>query len=307
MQASCGERPVKKSHPVLFRTKKEVFEFIEENRCKYSVGFLCHFYGVARSGYYAWRGRSENRWVRADRLMLREIVRVWRWSREIYGSPRVLKHLRSDGIAVGKHRVARLMREHGLCGRVVRVTRRQPGLKVFCRGVANRLRELGKPTGLDQQWAGDLTYLRVGGQWRYLAVVLDLYSRKVLGWSLCEQRPHELPGRALQYAILKRRPKPGLVFHSDGGIEYRSFAYQGQLADNGITPSMNRPGKCTDNAIVESFFHTLKVEFFRGTTFTSTEELRRGIAGYINHFYNRRRMHSGIGYLSPEQFEQCVA
>lgn len=159
---------------------------------------------------------------------------------------------------MSKHRVARWMREYGLRGRVVRVTRRQPGLKVFCRGVGNRLRELGKPTGLNQQWAGDLTYLKVGGKWRYLAVVLDLFSRKVIAWSLGENRPHELPGQALHYALSKRRPKPGLVFHSDGGIEYRSFAYQGQLADCGITSSMNRPGKCTDNAIVESFFHTSK-------------------------------------------------
>ncbi len=199
------------------------------------------------------------------------------------------------------------MREYGLRGRVVRVTRRQPGLKVFCRGVGNRLRELGKPTGLNQQWAGDLTYLKVDGKWRYLAVVLDLFSRKVIGWSLDEKRPHELPGRALQYALSKRRPKPGLVFHSDGGIEYRSFAYQEQLADCGIISSMNRPGKCTDNAIVESFFHTFKAEFYRGRAFSTTEDLRRGIFGYINHFYNRKRMHSGIGYLSPEQYELCFA
>jgi len=199
------------------------------------------------------------------------------------------------------------MRENGLRGRVVRVTRRQPGLKVFCRGVANRLRELGKPTEINQQWAGDLTYLKVAGQWRYLAVVIDLYSRKVLGWSLGKQRPHELPARALELALSKRCPAPGLVFHSDGGIEYRSFAYQGLLADYGITSSMNRPGKCTDNAIVESFFHTFKAEFYRGSTFASTAELRRGIFGYINHFYNRKRIHSGIGYLSPEQFEQCLA
>lgn len=268
---------------------------------------LCLFYGVSRSGYYAWRGRPESRWVKQNRWLLNKIVEIWKKSRKIYGSPRILESLKRKGIYVSKHRVARLMRENGLRGRVVRVTRRQPGLKVFCRGVANRLRDFGKPTAPDQQWAGDLTYLRVGGHWRYLAVVLDLYSRRVLGWSLGAQRPHELPGRALQYAFAKRSPKPGLIFHSDQGIEYRSFAYQGQLAEYGIIPSMNRPGKCTDNAIVESFFHTLKTEFFRGRTFTSTEKLRSGISGYINHFYNRKRIHSGIGYLSPEQFEQCIA
>ncbi len=268
---------------------------------------LCVFYRVSRSGYYAWRGRPENQWVKQNRWLLNKIVEIWKKSREIYGSPRILQNLQRNGIHVSKHRVAHLMRENGLKGRVVRVTRRQPGLKVFCRSVANRIRDLGKPTGPNQQWAGDLTYLRVGGRWRYLAVVLDLYSRKVLGWSLGKQRPHQLPGRALQYAFSKRRPKPGLVFHSDAGIEYRSFAYQGKLDDYGIISSMNRPGQCTDNAIVESFFHTFKAEFFRGRTFTTTEELRRGISGYINHFYNRKRMHSGIGYLSPEQFELCSA
>ena len=187
----------------------------------------------------------------------------------------------------------------------MRVTRRQPGLKRFLVGAPNRLRDAGKPTGQDQQWAGDLTYLKVGTRWQYLAVVLDLYSRKVLAWSLGNQRPTELTSRVLQCAIAKRRPEPGLIFHSDRGIEYRAFLYQAQLKEHGIVPSMNRPGHCTDNAFVESFFHTLKAEFFRGCTFKSTEALRRGIVGYINQFYNCRRIHSGIGYLSPEQYERC--
>lgn len=181
------------------------------------------------------------------------------------------------------------------------MTRRQPGLKRFLEGAPNQLREAGKPTVPNQQWAGDLTYLKVAGQWRYLAVVLDLFSRKVLAWALDGQRPAELTSRVLKYAIAKRRPKPGLIFHSDRGIEYRAFDYQAQLAAHGIVPSMNRR---TDNAFVESFFHTLKAEFFRGCTFSSTEELRRGIASYINQFYNPKRLHSGIGYLSPEQFEK---
>ncbi len=265
---------------------------------------LCAFYGVSRSGFYAWRYRPENRWVKQNHWLLGEIVRVWHSSRKIYGSPRVLQGLQKDGIHVCKHRVERLMRDNGMTGRVVRVTRRQPGLKRFLVGAPNRLREAGKPTAPNQQWAGDLTYLKVGGQWRYLAVVLDLYSRKVLAWALGKQRPAELTSWVLQYAIAKRRPKPGLIFHSDRGIEYRAFEYQAQLGEHSIVPSMNRPGHCTDNAFVESFFHTLKAEFFRGSTFRATEELRRGIASYIDQFYNRQRLHSGIGYLSPEQFEK---
>jgi len=267
---------------------------------------LCAFYGVSRSGYYAWRYRPENRWVKENRWLLGEIAQVWHFSRKIYGSPRVWKSLEKNGIYVSKHRIERLMRDNGMTGRVVRVTRRQPGLKRFLVGAPNLLREAGKPTAPNQQWAGDLTYLKIGSQLRYLAVVLDLYSRKVLAWALGGQRPTELTSRILQDAIAKRQPKPGLIFHSDRGIEYRAFDYQKQLKKHGIVSSMNRPRQCTDNAFVESFFHTLKAEFFRGSSFRSTQELRRGIASYINEFYNPRRLHSGIDYLSPEQFETCV-
>lgn len=268
---------------------------------------MCRFYGVSRSGYYAWCGRPESPTATANRWLAGQIRRVYRNSRDIYGSPRVNEGLRKDGIWVSKHRVARIMRENDLKGRVVRVTRRQPGLHRFCEGAANRLQMSGQPSGPNQQWAGDITYLRVGGKWRYLAVVIDLYSRKIVGWSLGDRRTVELTLRAMKTAIAKRCPAPGLIFHTDRGIEYRSFTFQDLLDEHDILASMNRPGQTTDNAIVESFFHTLKAEFFRGKFFASVRELRQGLAGYINHFYNRQRMHSGIGYHSPEQYEQIAA
>lgn len=271
------------------------------------MAFLCRFYGVSRSGFYAWRDRPESRTAEENRKLLREIQRIHERSRCIYGSPRVNQDLRKQGIAVSKHRVARLMREHALTGRVVRVTRRQPGLHRFCIGKANRLIETRPPTGPNQQWAGDITYLKINQKYRYLAVVIDLYSRKVVGWSLGDQRTVGLTLRAMKAALAKRNPKPGLIFHTDRGIEYRSYDYQTLLEEHGIIASMNRPGQTTDNAFVESFFHTLKAEYYRGRSFASMQELRHGLAGYINHFYNRQRMHSGIGYHSPEEYEQIAA
>lgn len=261
---------------------------------------------MSRAGFYAWRGRPQSRTAEENRRLLNAIVRVHRQSREIYGSPRVNQGLRNQGICVSKHRIARLMRENDLRGRVVRVTRRQPGLHRFCEGAANHLKSAGCPQRPDQQWAGDITYLPVQGKWKYLAVVLDLYSRKVISWTLGDRRTVDLTWRAMQAAILRRRPSAGLIFHTDRGIEYRSLIFRDLLDTHGIVPSMNRPGQTTDNATMESFFHTLKAEFFRGRWFNTTQDLRHGLAGYINHFYNRQRMHSGIGYRSPDEYEQIA-
>lgn len=163
------------------------------------------------------------------------------------------------------------------------------------------------PEGPNQQWAGDITYLKVKGKYRYLAIIIDLYSRKIVSWSLSDRRTLDVTLRAMQTAIKRRQPEPGLIFHTDRGIEYRNYTYQALLDEFGIIASMNRPGQTTDNAFAESFFHTLKAEFFRGRLFNSMQELRSGLSGYINHFYNRQRMHSGIDYYSPEDYERIVA
>lgn len=268
---------------------------------------MCRLYGVSRAGFYAWRRRPDSATQEENRWLLTKITRAHRESHETYGSPRVNAALQKQGIFVSKHRIARLMRENDLKGRVVRVTRRQPGLHRFCEGQPNCLKDAGRPTGPDQHWAGDITYLQVQGKWRYLAVILDLYSRRIVSWALSDRRTIDLTYKAMHAAIKRRNPKPGLIFHSDRGIEYRALVLRDLLTTHHIVASMNRPGQTTDNAYAESFFHTLKAEFFRGRCFNTTQELRQGLAGYINHFYNRRRMHSGLGYRSPEEYEQIAA
>ncbi len=199
------------------------------------------------------------------------------------------------------------MREAGLKGRVVRVTRRVPGLKRFCSRGDNLLRELGKPTAINQVWVADVTYLKVNGRWQYLATVMDLYSRRILGWSLSATRTTELTKAAMIYALKKRDYPKGVMLHTDRGIEYTANEFQKLLRKNGFTHSLNRPGHCTDNAFMESFFHSLKAELIRGTIYTTATSLRRSLAAYINNFYNKIRLHSGLDYLSPIEYEQRAA
>lgn len=285
----------------------ERFRFVDEYREQFGVKYLCAWLGVSRSGYYAWRNRREPERAKANAALLRTIERIHADSRETYGSPRVHAALRRQGARVGRTRVERLMRGAGLKARTARLYRRLPGLHRFFDGIANRRLDRPAPDGVDQQWAADLTYIRIGRQWRYLAVVLDLYSRRVVGWSMGQQRSVQLTGAALKMALRKRRPAPGLIFHTDRGIEYRSYAIQDIHRRHGIVPSMNRPGRCTDNAEVESFFHTLKGELLRGDEPETEHLLRRRIAGYVQHFYNRTRLHSGLGYCAPAEFEAASA
>ena len=162
-------------------------------------------------------------------------------------------------------------------------------------------------TGLNQQWVADLTYLKVKSRWYYLAVVMDVYSRRILGWSLSKKRTTDLTLSALRYALKGRRPKKDMIFHTDRGIEFAAFRFRDVLRDHGIKASLNRPGVCTDNAHMESFFHSMKAELIRGRTFHNEQELRYCLNSYINQFYNHKRLHSGIGYCPPAEFEQMVA
>jgi transposase InsO family protein len=251
------------------------------------------------------RGVCERR--QSDQELLQKILSIYEGSRGIYGSPRVFKALKQQGIAIGRKRVERLMRVQGLKGRVVKVTRRVPGLKRFVLSGENvRLKE-PEITGLNQAWVSDITFIRLGNTWRFLAVVMDLYSRKVLGWSLAANRTTQLTLAALRHALKGRTIKPGLIFHTDRGIEYTAFCFREVLLKYGIRPSTNRPKYCTDNAHMESFFHSLKTELIRGNKFHTEEQLRHALASYINHFYNKTRLHSGINYQTPEHYEKLVA
>lgn len=271
------------------------------------MAFLCRFYGASRSGFYAWQRRIEARRRKADRELSAKIRRVHEDSRGTYGSPRVHQALKREGIRVSRKRVARLMREARLQARVTRVYRRQPGLHRFFAKTPNLRLHQPPPSWIDQIWVGDITYLRVGPVWRYLAAVMDLYSRRLLGWAVGRSKSMKLTMRALERAVAARKSSPGRMFHSDRGVEYAAHRYQQLLQAHAIVPSMNRPYTSQDNAHMESFFHSLKAELLHRREIGSDGELIAVLAGYIDRFYNLKRLHSSLGYHSPVEFEQLLS
>ncbi len=269
--------------------------------------FLCKWLSVSRSGYYAWVQRDIPQRVTDDHHLLEKITAIFTESQGRYGSPRVFRVLLRQGIAVSKKRVERLMRAANLRGRVVRVTRRQPGLKRFAAQGKNVLLETGNATQLNQVWVADVTYLKIKGRWQYLATVMDQCSRRIIGWSLSATRTMQLSVDALMYALKKRGFPTNVIVHTDRGVEYTGYFFQDALKKFGLIHSVNRPGYCTDNAFMESFYHSLKAELIRGTLFTCAVHLRKAIKAYINAFYNQVRLHSGLGYVSPMEYEQRLA
>jgi putative transposase len=263
---------------------------------------MCRLYGVTRAGYYAWRSRERSERERQDEALAAEIRTVHADSRGTYGSPRVHRALRKRGHRVGKNRVARLMRAHGIKARVATIRYTSPSLQRFFGSVLNE--QLGlQLTHPDQVWVGDITYLKVGAVYRYLAVVMDKYSRRVVGWSYGPRKDVALTLRALNNAVRSRRPRRGLVFHTDRGTEYAGTAFKERLTELGFTQSMNRPGKMTDNAFIESFFHSMKCDIYHGIRFTADFELHTALKSYIP-FYNEDRLHSSLQYVPPATFEQ---
>ena len=215
--------------------------------------------------------------------------------------------LKLQGISIGKKRVERLMQAQGLQGRVVQVTRRQPGLKRFIeRGDNLRLKQPG-PIRVNQVWVSDITYIKVRDTYKYLIVIMDLYSRRILSWSLSDTRTTEDTSKVLKRAINERQPGEGLIFHTDRGIEFTGKGFRKELDKHKMKASVNRLGYCTDNGHMESYFHSLKAELIRGRRFNTMDELRYALNSYINHFYNKKRLHSGIGYCSPIEYEKIAA
>jgi transposase InsO family protein len=263
---------------------------------------MCRLYGVTRAGYYAWRSRERSERERQNEGLVAKIRTVHAESRGIYGSPRVHRVLRKRGHRVGKNRVARLMRAHGIKARVATIRYTSPGMQRYFGSVLNEQLDL-ELTGPDQVWVGDITYLKVGAIYRYLAVVMDKYSRCVVGWSYGPRKDVALTLRALNSAVRRRRPKRGLVFHTDRGTEYAGTAFKERLAELGLVQSMNRPGKMTDNAYIESFFHSMKSDIYHGVRFTHDIELHAALKSYVP-FYNEDRLHSSLHYVPPATFEQ---
>jgi transposase InsO family protein len=266
---------------------------------------MCRVYAVAPSGYYAWRRRSR-RHPRATAELVGAIRRLHQESGGTYGSPRIHQALRALGYRCGKDRVARLMRQYGIRGRVVRVYRRAPGVQAFFASLPNARRKQ-TPIRVNQIWVADVTAVRVDRRHYYLAAVMDLYSRRIVGWALGAHRNVVLTGRAVRRALQRRQAPRGLIFHTDRGSEYGAYRYRHLLARAGVVQSMNRPRHSEDNNHMESFFHTLKADIVHGTTFRSLAHLRGSVSTYIDRFYNRRRLHSSLGYRSPEQYETLHA
>jgi putative transposase len=265
---------------------------------------MCRVYGVTRSGFYAWKSRGICKRTVEDERLMPLIEKIYKESRSTYGSPRVYKALKSRGVRIGRKRVERIMRIHGIKARCIKAYHRgKQGQMRYYYGIPNR--SLGiTPTRPNQVWVGDVTYLKLaGGQWRYLAAVMDKYSRKIIGSSLSKHKDAALTIAALNQAVKTRKPQPGTIFHTDRGTEYGTFTFRERLNEIGFIQSMNRPnGKMTDNAVMESFFHTLKGECTHGVHFANEKSVAECIYDYIP-FYNSKRIHSSLGYLSPKEYE----
>jgi len=282
------------------------YDFIEAHRSPLRVMKMCQAFKVSTSGYYSWRGRSESKRTRDNRILLSHIRIVHRQSRESYGSPRVTEDLHGSGIGCSINRVARLMRENGIRAkrsRKFKVTTHSKHNYPVAPNLLNRQFEVLTPNSV---WVSDITYIRTDEGWLYLAGVVDLYSRMVVGWSMSPRINEELTLGALNHAINRRQPSGNLLHHSDRGSQYASGNYQKLLRDHQITCSMSRKGNCWDNAVMESFFATLKTELIYCERFITREDAKSKIFDYIEMFYNRKRRHSSLGYKSPVDFEMMA-
>ena len=282
------------------------YAWIQAHQEQHSVERMADALDVSRSGYYAWRKTPQSPRQQENEQLKEEITASFESSRKTYGSPRVTQDLRQKGRKVSRKRVARLMREVGLQARPKKRWKVTTQSKHRHPVAENSLDRDFMATGPDQKWAGDVTYILTAEGWLYLAVVLDLYSRKVVGWSMSTDMRADLVLDALNMAVADRKPKPGLLFHSDRGVQYASERFRARLAQLKIQQSMSRKGNCWDNACVESFFGTMKQEGC-GILFKSRQEARLRIFEYIAGFYNPRRLHSTLGYFSPDRFERRVA
>jgi len=271
---------------------------------EFSLKRMCKVLKVSRSGYYAWKRRSPSQRERANETLLAEIRAVHQLSRRTYGSPRIHAWLRHKGSFCGRNRVARLMKMHQIVARKAHrwhptTTRQHPGDRI----APNLLQREFRASQPNQKWVSDITYIDTAEGWLYLASILDLYSRGVVGWAMAEQMDNQLVEAAWQMARLNRQPQEGLLHPSDRGSQYTSEAYQDQLASLDCVVSMSRTGNCYDNAVAESFFATLKTECAT-IQFTSKAQARSAIFEYIEGWYNRQRLHSSLDYLSPAEFER---
>ena len=268
---------------------------------------MCDRFGVSPSGFYAWEKRDNDPQNDKDKALLKHIRRIHRGRRRCYGSPRVYRLLRRLGVVCSRRRVARVMRDNGIKATVVGLYRYYPNRHEHYQRIENHLGNASAPTGIDQQWAADFTYMKTKqDRWVYLATVMDLYSRRVIGWSLSTVRNVDFTQSSLSMAVKKRKPVAGAIFHTDQGAEYAAENFQSALASANLTASMSRKGRCTDNATAESFFHTFKTESYYQKQFKNKADLENEFKRYID-FYNNERLHSSLNYMSPVEYENRAA
>lgn len=279
------------------------FRFVDAEKARFPISLLCRTVGVSKSGYYAWRDRPPSKRTREDATLTERIVEVHKRSRETYGYPRVHAELRALGVRCGRRKVARLMRKAGIRGCVRgkkrRTTRRDPRATP----APDLVRRNFRATAPDRLWTADITYVKTDEGFLHLAFVLDVYSRRIVGWSMASHLRTEIVVDALEMAVWRRKPAAGLVHHSDRGTQYTALSFGKRLEEAGIVPSMGGAGSALDNAISESFVATLKVELVHTRRFPTRGAARSAVFEYLEAFYNRRRLHSSLGYVSPESYE----
>lgn len=282
------------------------FAFVLAQSANHSVSALCRILAVSRSGFYEWRGREPSQRFRTDAVLAVHIRAIHRESREIYGSPRVAAQLRRDGFRLGTKRVARLMGREDLRG-----TRKKPFKKTtdseHGRPIApNHLQREFDVSAPNRVWVGDITYVKTCQGFLYLAVIIDLFSRRVVGWAAADHMRTELPLAALAMATGLRNPPPLLIHHTDRGSQYAADSYLAELKRHQAIPSMSKRGDCWDNAVAESFFGSLKSELVYRHVWPTKQRAHEAIGEYIDGFYNTSRLHSKVGYMSPAEFESIA-
>lgn len=282
------------------------YQFITEHQREFRIASMCRVLGVSRSGYYGWRGRPASTREQANQRLLQRIEQIHQASRENYGERKTWEALRATGESCGRHRVARLRQISGIVAKRVRRFRQSYAARNSAPAAPNLVNREFTATAPNRVWVTDITFVPTRRGWLYVAVMIDLFSRRIVGWSMSSRIDQRLVADALQMAICQRRPPPGLIHHSDQGQQYAGAAYRAMLAAHGIVQSMSRKGNCLDNAVAESFFSNLKNELVHHVVFEDREQARAAIFDYMEMFYNRNRLHQALGYRSPVDYEMLA-
>lgn len=280
------------------------FRLIDQAKKEFPVHRLCKVLGVSQSGYFAWKDRPASRRQRENMVLLAHVRSAFSLSNGTYGSPRMTRELQDEGFAVGRRRTARLMQENGLQARQRRRFKHTTDSHHSWPVAPNIIDQDFAAARPDEKWGADISYVWTREGWLYLAVVMDLFARRVVGWAVGDRLHRDLAMAALRKALLMRRPSAGLIHHSDRGSQYCSIDYQAELNRHGVRISMSGKGNCYDNAMVEAFFKTLKSELVWRTVFNTRDQAESAIARYIDGFYNPVRRHSALDFISPAQFEK---